>query len=459
MCSMPRYYIRAVTCALALCLSAIITNSSYAQSAGASLQTLTSGASSLFVDVKKISDNVAQTDDKVYWSVSAFDGGWVIADQYLEVSYSDVPEFWGIQIYTDNKAETADPKYTGARNPAGLVDINRTASVLPMAWLVTDHILSSNERADTFKPLERPRTSAANFTEGFTNYMWHFLVDKNTQDDPTTAINEAFADAKDYIVLWNQLGIAWNEGGKAKRPQKAYVYLAAKFATAYAGASYKTSTLTFELYHGINPFPLYIYKDAPKTLYPNLERATLENHYIPGYMNYFIYEPPRGPNIIVDDKYATNPHSGSHCLKVTWTGRAGYDSGNWAGIMWLEPEQGWQGGPDKGYDLRGVTRLSFWARSDNPGAELSVFFGLNPDSSRTPPYLGDSCRRTPPDEIWKGLTTEWDYYEIPVLLSRTEDMSYVVAGFGIVFNDVHDGQSGSPGYTVYLDDIKFETGL
>ena len=91
--------------------------------------------------------------------------------------------------------------------------------------------------------------------------------------------------------------------------------------------------------------------------------------------------------------------------------------------MWLEPEQEWSGGLNKGYDLRSVTHLSFWARTDPEHANidpdktsnLKVFFGLRE---------GDSCGRVPSwdsdgpyDGLWISLATEWTYHVLPVALS------------------------------------------
>lgn len=607
MCSLVKH-IKVVLCIVILCTLCIVINKSYAQDIGATVNVVKTGSASLFVNVKRVSDNTPQPDDQVRWNVNVNQDGWKIADQYLEVSFANVPEFWGIQIYTDNKNLSANPKFTGEGNPAGLVDVNRTTTALPLAWLVTDHVLTEAERNSAdYLPVER---SGA---EGFTNYLWHYLVDKNTKDDPKTFLNESFDNAKDYIALWNQLGIAWNEGGRAKKPGAAYIYLASKFSVTYAGASYRTSTLTFELYHGVNPFPLYVYKDADisrKVEYtdnisgfsanpkPNAYRTSIEvlgydvsanfgnsihfkakavnigtvtwtrnefrlrahgylpdgtpirdlnavnpasynltanvppggialfefdiptgpsaqmnqtgicrigldmvwegnfwfgheqqatveilpqgkksiggfpNHYIPAYMNY--NNNPANPNISVDYACTDNLHTGNYCLKVKWTGENIPRKGPWAGVMWLEPEpfdidgdgkKDWVSGPGYGYDLRGVTHLSFWARTDpkyfdpDPAkiSKISIFFGLDPQPG-DPQGLstGDSCQRTPPYDLWIPLTTSWQYWLLPVSLSTTKDMSHVSGGFGVVFNDEHDGvPDSSPGYTVYLDDIRF----
>lgn len=452
-------------CILVVCL--LLLSFNYAQAAGdASVREInTAGGGKVTLRVLNFSNGQEAADGIIRWSGTEAGSGWKLAEQCIEVEYENLPQYWGVQIYTDNK--NGNPAYpAGAKgDPAGLISISPDYRSLPlsMAWRVLDKSpdqINSDDpdmvklKDELLNPVYEPTGHGPDEKyPGFKSFAWHFLKDKETKDDSsTTDLDEGFYSGDDYTKLdyqtvWNPSGIAWNEGGRAHNPKKAYIYLATNFTMAKIGAEYKTTTLTLEAYKGISPFPLYIYKDAPLTMHPDEEGATLENHYAPALMNY--NNKPSEPNIIMDDKYAENPHSGGHSLKIRWTGEDMPGKGAWAGVMWLEPEQEWTGGPDKGYDLRGVTHLGFWVRSDNPGASLNVFFGLD----------GDSCQRTPPYDLWIPLTTEWTYHIIPLLLSGTEDMSYVAGGFGIVFNEGHDGQAGSPGYTVYLDDIKFETGL
>ena len=472
----------------------------------------TSGSGTVTLTVKNISDNQSATGGIITWStVTAGETGWSIADQYIEVSHNDLPEDWGIQIYTDNENALADPLYTGTANPAGLVKIANTIMALPMAWKITDSLLTGNDLTD---PSERSDA------EGFSDYMWHYLKDKNSPSsdaagagasitaqsisgghmqltianesstlsyniykrtdlmsgswilvgdkypvdsgsstlwtDPEPLGNMAFykaevaemldfADGEEYSTVWNQSGIAWNEGGRSGNPKKAYIYLASKFTMASAGAEYKTSMLTLEAFHGISPFPLYLYKDAPLTEYPNESGATLENHFAPsGWLN---------DNHVYDfmsvDPASTEvtPYSGTHSFKIDWNGQVGA-TGRWGGIMWLEPSDIWALGGNSpthnGYDLRGVDYLSFWARvgtTANNGLRLKVYFGNTWDTSGQTPALW----RTP------ALTTTWQQYVIPV---TTRDMSNVTGGLAIVFDDAHD--PNPHGADIYIDDVKFD---
>lgn len=421
---------------VAVCL--LLPGFSYAQNAAIRLM-ITADGGEVELMVRNISDNELATDGLITWDdVVAGATGWKLANQYIEISHTDLPVSWGMQIYTDNESGLADPRYTGTANPAGLIKVDNTLMALPMAWRITDHLLTG---ADLTDPVERSDR------KGFNDYLWHFLKDKNTPDDPaTTDVDESFVNTEEYVTIWNQAGIAWNEGGRSGNPKKAYIYMAAKFTMASINSEYKTSALTLELFDEFSPlFPIYLYKDAPLTEFPDEPGATLENHFAPsGWMNH-------GPGreiITVDPRCEeVTPHSGEHCFKIQWNGNPGTDGYRWGGVVWLEPEDIWALGGESpthnGYDLRGADYLSFWARTDvdNQNMQIQTYFGNE----------WDSCGQTTP--LWRSpvLTTEWQEYIIPVL---GRDMSDVTGGLGVVFNDEHDPFPN--GCIIYLDDIKFD---
>ena len=387
----------------------------------AALSVINAESGTVTVVVRNVSDNQLAPGGIITWSsIAAGATSWKVANQYIEISHSNLPESWGMQLYTNNKSASAIPKYTGTADPAGLISASNTIMALPVAWRITDAVISSPSN---------PVPRADNL--GFTDYLWHFLKDKNTFDDPITPGNETFVNGEDYVTLWSQSGIAWNEGGRSGNPKRAYIYLAANFTMSSVGAEYDTSTLTVEAFKGLSPFPMYLYKDAPKTEYPTEPGATLENHFSPsGWMNYagqFSVDP------MCKD---VSPHSGTHSFKITWNGNG------WGGIMWLEPSNIWDVNGNSpthnGYDLRGANYLSFWARTDlaNAGMQIEAFFG----------NAWDSCGKT--SSIFPRLTTTWQEYAIPVM---TRNMFDVTGGLAVVFAD----DPGSAGYKIYLDDIKF----
>ncbi|NQT95382.1 MAG: hypothetical protein HQ572_02930 [Candidatus Omnitrophica bacterium] len=312
-------------CILIGCL--LLLGSDKVEAAGkAAARVINTSGGQVNVAVKNISDDQPAAGGLITWSnIEAGLTGWKAADQYLEISHSDLSTGWGIQFYTDNEDGSANPKYTGSANPAGLIKTGNTSIVLPMAWRMTDSLLSTADLEDIQLRLGG---------EGFTDYMWRFLKDKNTPDesligtdvritgfsldpivitfnnvtgvlsydierctdlmsgiwelvesdypaqsgtqtewtDPDSlpiafyrvkvADAVSLIDGEDYITLWNQSGIAWHELARGHNPEKAYVYLTAKFDVALVGATYQTSTLTVESYHGISQFPFYVYQEG-----------------------------------------------------------------------------------------------------------------------------------------------------------------------------------------------------
>lgn len=439
MCSIYRSAISRVFIFIVSLLLVSLAGFSKAHAQSAAVQVINvSGGGEVNLTVRNVSNNQVAGEGRITWSnTQAGVTAWKVADQYIEISQEDLPVLWGIQLYTDNDSPSASPRYTGTADPAGLVKVANTIMTLPMAWRITDQVLSGAERAD---PVERSDG------EGFDDYLWHFLKDKNTLDNDRTPVDERFVNGGEYETVWNQAGIAWNEGGRAGNPKKAYIYFASKFTMASVNAEYETSRLILEAYHeGVLPFPIYLYRDAPQTEWPNEPGAVLDNHFAPsGWMNY-----DQTHNIINVNSRAKDvtPHSGSHSFRIQWNGNSGVDGWRWGGVMWLEPEDIWgMGGSSpthNGYDLRGADYLSFWARtsSNNVGLQIKAYFG----------NTGDSCGQTPP--LWRtpALTTTWQQYIIPVL---GRDMSDVTGGLAIVFADDHDPDPD--GCTIYLDDVKFD---
>jgi hypothetical protein len=70
--------------------------------------------------------------------------------------------------------------------------------------------------------------------------------------------------------------------------------------------------------------------------------------------------------ITVDPKCPTNPHTGKICMKCQHKG-----SDTFAGIAWQSPPNDWGDQPG-GLNLKGATKLTFWARGED-GGEVVVF--------------------------------------------------------------------------------------
>jgi len=156
------------------------------------------------------------------------------------------------------------------------------------------------------------------------------------------------------------------------------------------------------------------------------------NHYFPsGWYN-------GDDNMAFDDDWREDFHNGFSCIKVIWNGLLGDDGWKWNGIIWQEPEGNWVGNNGLGYDLTGATKLSFWAKTDDPGLRLIYMVG----------YPNDSC-----DEVCDTtaeLTTSWTYHDLDL---SGRELSDICGGFAFIFTDVLDPNPN--GCTFYLDDIKY----
>src|SRR3990167_5165471 len=152
-------------------------------------------------------------------------------------------------------------------------------------------------------------------------------------------------------------------------------------------------------------------KEKPKMFSIYADRQSSDNHYIPsGWMGDY-------SDIKLNDQSMDNPHSGKTCIQFTYTAKKG------------------------GFDLTGMTKLTFWARGQKGGEIIQKFKiggikGAYPDSAEVefgPLELTDS---------WQQLTIN--------LVDK--DISYISGGFAWVATS----DQNPDGAVFYLDDIKFE---
>jgi len=163
------------------------------------------------------------------------------------------------------------------------------------------------------------------------------------------------------------------------------------------------------------------------------DKRSPDNHFIPsGWMGDY-------GDIKLNDEAMDNPHSGTTCIQFSYSAKKSQGQG-WAGVYWQNPANNW-GSKKGGFDLTGMTKLTFWARGAKGGEVLQKFFigGIKGTYS-------DSCNvETAPIE----LTDTWKQYTINI---AGKDLSYISGGFGWVTT----ADLASQGITFYLDDIKFE---
>jgi hypothetical protein len=129
-----------------------------------------------------------------------------------------------------------------------------------------------------------------------------------------------------------------------------------------------------------------------------------------------------------------NPHSGKTALKVQYTA-----TDNWGGIVWQSPADDW-GDKAGGFNLKGANKLTFWARGEEGGEEVSFSYGLiAPDKPHPDSAKGETGKLE--------LSKEWEQYSLDL---KGKNLAQIKTGFCWVI-----AGNGKP-VTFYLDDIRYE---
>jgi len=173
--------------------------------------------------------------------------------------------------------------------------------------------------------------------------------------------------------------------------------------------------------------------EKPKEFVVYADKNARDNHYIPsGWMGDY-------GDIKLNDQFAENPQSGTTCMQFVFSAKKSQGQG-WAGVYWQNPANNW-GSKKGGFDLTGMTKLTFWARGAKGGEIIQKIMvggikGIYPDSATV--EMG-------PVE----LTDTWKQYTINL---AGKDLSYINGGFGwVTTSDLNPD-----GCTFYLDNVKFE---
>ncbi|MCU0651465.1 MAG: hypothetical protein MUC39_00775 [Candidatus Omnitrophica bacterium] len=168
------------------------------------------------------------------------------------------------------------------------------------------------------------------------------------------------------------------------------------------------------------------------------DKRSADNHFIPsGWMG-------DSGDLKLNDQFMENPHGGTTCLQFSYSAKKSQGQG-WAGMYWQNPANNW-GSKKGGFDLTGMTKLTFWARGAKGGEVIQKFVvggikGAYPDSTLV--EMG-------PVE----LTDTWKEYTINL---AGKDLSFISGGFGWVAS----ADQNPNGAVFYIDDVKYEvdTGL
>lgn len=172
---------------------------------------------------------------------------------------------------------------------------------------------------------------------------------------------------------------------------------------------------------GLKEFVVYADKNAK------------DNHYIPsGWMG-------DTGDIKMNDQSAVNPKTGTTGIEFIYNAKKAQGQG-WAGVYWQNPANNW-GSKNGGFDLTGMTKLTFWARGAKGSEVIQKVMvggikGIYPDSSTV--EMG-------PIE----LTDTWKQYTINL---AGKDLTYINGGFSWATT----ADLNPDGATFYIDDIKFE---
>ncbi|MFA5145646.1 MAG: hypothetical protein WC723_06580 [Candidatus Omnitrophota bacterium] len=172
---------------------------------------------------------------------------------------------------------------------------------------------------------------------------------------------------------------------------------------------------------------------AQKVFEVYVDGRSPDNHYIPsGWMGDY-------GDIKLNDRFTQDPHSGSSCMEFVYSAKKSGGQG-WAGVYWQNPANNW-GSKKAGFNLAGMTKLTFWARGAKGGEKIQKFIvggikGVYSDSTMV---------ETGPIE----LTDKWKEYTINL---TGKDLTYISGGFAWIITANLNPQ----GATFYIDDIKFQ---
>lgn len=176
----------------------------------------------------------------------------------------------------------------------------------------------------------------------------------------------------------------------------------------------------------------YAKTSKPSMFYVYSDKGSMQNHFAPsGWMGDY-------GDLKLNDNEKENCVDGKSCIKWTYTAK-GAQGANWAGAFWQQPPNNWGDKPG-GFNLTGVKRLTFWAKSPD-GAKMAEFKvgGITGEH-------GDSDSQTiGPITLGK----DWQKYTIDL---ADKNLSHIVGGF--CFSASRDDNPN--GYTLYLDEIRFE---
>lgn len=207
------------------------------------------------------------------------------------------------------------------------------------------------------------------------------------------------------------------------------------------GATFFLDNVQFEYDPALLPPP------PPGPVFPvYTDAAAPNNHFSP---SGWVGDAQTPGRVSLTECWSNSPYSGQTSIRIAYTQKVI----GWAGVYWLTPNGNWGDHPG-GINLAGVKRLTFWARSDTPGAAVKFFIGgvgYALDSNGYPicsaPLYAYPDSVCPKIEQFATLNTTWTKYSIDLSGIPINNLTSVVGGFG---------WSAETPIVFYLDDIVYE---
>lgn len=200
------------------------------------------GSVSVSIQLKNTLDN--STTGWIWWNPASVTVGstqWLAANAYVVIHSTITDSTGGIQIYTDNRNASANPRYVGVTgtDPAGLVgysasDATASSTTLSMCWRIVDQSTTTLTIRQTGDTLYSNELGSA-----YPCFLW--MKDVGTS---------GFVNGEDYITMKESArGLQHAEstfGVGCASPD--YLYFGANFTSAVTPRTYKTNRLIIEAY-------------------------------------------------------------------------------------------------------------------------------------------------------------------------------------------------------------------
>jgi hypothetical protein len=150
------------------------------------------------------------------------------------------------------------------------------------------------------------------------------------------------------------------------------------------------------------------------------------------------------------------PYAGLTCIKATFKSRGL----NWGGWYWmngvlrdqeLSPTPNWGDQPNAGVDLRGATKLTFYARGAEGGEHVEFFaLGVGRDAESGTAFMPHPDSSPKVSLGYVTLTPNWKKYTLDL---AGKNLGYTLGGFGWV---AAADRNPNRDITFYLDEIKYD---